>query len=201
MFANEALSVFSRMGWNIALDIGSGSGEHAEYLKAAFPDRHIITLDAHHPAQIRAPYLTHDFASQFDAIWCSHVLEHQEDCGAFIRKLNSDLKEGGAYAITVPPLKHDIVGGHVSLWNAGLLAYNLILGGFDLIDTHIWQYDYNISAVGVKRSFHMPHLMSDSGDIDKLAPFFPRAWKVTEGFHGSNIVTGVADGSSYKTPT
>ena len=45
----------------------------------------------------------------------------------FLKKVHSLLNEGGYLAIIVPPRKPFIVGGHVTIWNAGLVLYNLIL--------------------------------------------------------------------------
>jgi SAM-dependent methyltransferase len=203
MFGIEALHWFAGQTWNTALDIGSGAGEQALYLTDADPLRHVITLDSRNQgAMYNVPYLIYAPAQQYDAIWCSHVLEHQVDPGCFLHKIYDDVVDGGPIAITVPPLKHEIVGGHVSLWNPGLLAYHLILAGFDLKEAEIWQYGYNISACFYKTPIDdMPHLMNDSGDIERLKNYFPATWPIHEGFHGSNIVNGNADGSPYKAPT
>lgn len=183
MFANEALTILMDMDWDRCLDIGSGPGDHAYHLK----DRgHVVTLDKHHPAEINKDYMFWKFYARFQAIWCSHVLEHQVDPGAFLQKIFSDLAVNGIAAITVPPSKPQIVGGHVTIWNQGLLAYNMILAGFDMRDAQIWQYGYNISAIVRKRHFHMPHLHNDSGDIIRLSPYFPKDWDIFEGFDGNN---------------
>ena len=84
--------------------------------------------------------------------------------------------------ISVPPLRHNIVGGHVSLWNAGLLLYNLILAGFDCSEASVKQYGYDISVVVQKKEAILPELNYDHGDIEVLAKFFPM--KVKQGFHG-----------------
>ena len=58
-----------------------------------------------------------------------------------------DLKDKVLLAITVPPLKHSIVGGHINLYNAGILLYNLILAEFNCRDARIKQYGYNITII------------------------------------------------------
>jgi hypothetical protein len=96
----------------------------------------------------------------------------------FLRALAIDCKEGGILAVTVPPFKHEIVGGHVSLWNAGLLTYRLCLAGLDCSQIRLKKYDYNISAIVTKRSIDLPKLVWDSGDIDTLRPYLP-SWLTT----------------------
>ena len=85
-------------------------------------------------------------------------------------------------AITVPPAMHQIVGGHLSVWNAGLLLYHLILAGFDCRNAHVCQYGYNISVILRKRLIELPALHYDSGDINRLAQFLPDG--LSEGFNG-----------------
>lgn len=86
----------------------------------------------------------------------------------------SDLKDDGIAALTVPPLKHEIVGGHVNLYNAGLLLYQMILAGFDCRNASIHTYDYNISIIVRKdRYVDLSGLTFDSGDINYLKQYFP----------------------------
>lgn len=119
---------------------------------------------------------------EYDAVWCAHCLEHQRNVGAFLDKIHGELKEGGLLCITVPPLKHNIVGGHLSLWNAGLLLYNLILARFDCSQAHVIVDGYNISALLKKRTIKLPKLAYDIGDIELLADYFP--FPVKHGFNG-----------------
>jgi SAM-dependent methyltransferase len=67
----------------------------------------------------------------FDCIWCSHTLEHQLNPGIFLSTIKKKLKDGGILAITVPPMKHFIVAGHVNHWTTGMLLLNLVSVGFD----------------------------------------------------------------------
>ena len=103
-----------------------------------------------------------------DLVWCSHVLEHQLDPHHFLCRLHAATTEGGVLAVTVPPAKSEIVGGHVSLWNAGLLLYRLVLAGFDCRQARVRRYGYNISVLLEKRSIEVPELAFDCGDIRRL---------------------------------
>lgn len=124
------------------------------------------------------------FNDKYDAIWCSHILEHQPNVNLFLKKIKSLLVEGGYLALIVPPRKPFIVGGHLTLWNAGLLLYNLIISGFDCsVECYIKQYDYNIGIIVKNITIvDFPDLTMDKGDIEKLSQFFP--FDVKHNFNG-----------------
>ncbi len=164
------------------LDVGSGAGAHSKVFEKN--GKQVTSVDfgvsayyqrtADHGEVVLGDYCEVLFKEQFDLVWASHVLEHQPNVNLFLKKVFSDLKEGGWLAVTVPPLKHQIVGGHVSLWNAGVLLYHLILAGFDCSAASIKRYGYNISIVVRKRSIlELPALHYDTGDIDRLSRYFP----------------------------
>ena len=123
------------------------------------------------------------FKHQFDAVWASHVLEHQLNVNLFIKKLFLDCKEDGVVAITVPPIKKQIVGGHLSLWNAGLLMYNIVVALYDCSQCEILRYGYNISIIIRKKTIkNFPVLSFDKGDIRLLSNYFPD--NISEPFEG-----------------
>lgn len=176
------------------LDVGSGSGEHAAIMRAA--GKKVTTISLEPPADVVDDYITNRrIPAGFDAIWASHVLEHQPNVNLFLSRAFRDLREGGVLAITVPPFKHNVVGGHLATWNAGILLYNLIIAGFDCRDARVSGCyssgvdgngvaypPYNVSVLVRKRAAKLPDLRFDSGDIARLAEFFPCA--VTDGFDG-----------------
>lgn len=133
-------------------------------------------------ADIVADYNSHNFHESFDAIWCAHCLEHQRNVGVFLEKIFKDLKNDGLLCITVPPLKHNIVGGHLSLWNGGILLYNLILAGFDCSSAYLIRDGYNVSVLVRKKKAEIPNLNMDFGDIEKISNFFP--FDAKHGFNG-----------------
>lgn len=157
------------------LDVGSGEGHHAQILRDR--GKTVTTLDFK-DADICGDFLSVDIP-HFDVIWCCHVLEHQQNVGLFLQKA---LDHCDLFVVTVPPAKHNIVGGHLTLWNAGLLLYNLVQAGFDCSNAKVKAYGYNISViVEAKRRPDVP-LKMDCGDIEALAPFFP--FKAEQGFNG-----------------
>jgi len=181
MFGDQALVRFvDQYRWHTCIDIGSGSGEHARWMEQR--NRNVITVDLGHDADIRGDYLALPALGPVDAIWCCHVLEHQVNPGQFLQRCYSDLADDGVLAVTVPPAKHNVVGGHVTLWNAGLLLYQLILAGFDCSGARVGSYGYNISVILRKRPAELPELVNDCGDIERIAKFFPI--KVRHGFDG-----------------
>lgn len=168
------------------LDVGSGQCEYAAAMREA--GLNVTTIDIAHPADIRANFMAAGVLEGplhhqwFDGVWVSHVLEHQLNVNAFLAKVRSITKPDGLVAITVPPLKHKIVGGHVSLWNAGLLLYNMIVAGWDCSKARVGTYGYNISVLANRTDAVLPQLHYDCGDIELLAPFFP--FKAKQGFDG-----------------
>lgn len=181
----EALHMLlNKYDFESVLDLGCGNGDHSDvFLKAG---KRVTALDYGESVYFKnmkdvpgIEVVVTDFNEwksdkQFDCIWCSHVLEHQLNVNAFLKKLNSLLKSGGVLAISVPPLKSEIVGGHVTLWTPGILLYNLILAGFDCSDARVKVYDYDISVIVTKKEAKLPQLAYDIGDIKRLEHFFPK---------------------------
>ncbi len=177
------------------LDIGSGEGRHADiFLEHG---KHVTALDygesiyfkkcTDSKSVVICDYYNYQPERQFDCIWASHVLEHQPNPHAFLKKIFSDLKEGGIAAISVPPLKHEIVGGHLNLYNAGLLLYQMVVAGFDCSNASIHTYGYNVSIIVVKSGeVDTSNLMFDSGDIYNLSKYFP-----------NQIRNKIGDGDSF----
>ena len=182
-FAAETMQfLVENFEFETVLDIGSGEGKHSDVFKEC--GKNVTSIDfgksvyfeqrEDNHTCIFGDYYTYNFSEKFDAIWASHVLEHQPNPNLFLKKIFKDLKEGGVLAITVPPLKHEIVGGHVTLWNAGLLLYQLVLAGFNCKNVSIKSYGYNISVVLNKVSIlDFPDLSYDKGDLIKMQAFFP----------------------------
>lgn len=172
------------------LDVGSGSGAHARVMREA--GRKVDTVSIVPPATFVGDYTTMLIPGEhWDAIWASHVLEHQANPGIFLHRCFADLRPNGILAVTVPPAKGSIVGGHVSLWNTGLLLYHLILAGFDCANARVsgcyptlqGGVPYNLSVIVRKVPAVLPPLACDIGDIERLAKFFPLP--VTQGFNGN----------------
>ena len=170
------------------LDIGCGEGIHSNVFLDAGKD--VTAIDYGQSYYFKkmeaAPrlkcivddFMKHDFKGQtFDCVWCSHVLEHQLNVHDFLKKVVSLLElrnGGGVLAITVPPYHPTIVGGHVSLWNAGLLIYNLVLAGLNCADARIKTYGYNVSVIVKRDDIDLSGRLSyDLGDLRAIKKYLP----------------------------
>jgi SAM-dependent methyltransferase len=167
------------------LDLGSGNGAHAEAMREAGLSP--VTLSLIPPADIVADFLSDSLPAMLpplDAVWASHVLEHQVNPGLFLRRCFELLPEGGVLAITVPHDRRDLAGGHVMPWSEGILAYHLVLAGFDCRRARVGLYRRQLSVVLNKVSRpEVRGLINDCGDLERLAPYFPDGWPVRH--HGT----------------
>jgi len=160
------------------LDVGSGNGDHAKAFASA--GLQVTTVDFQN-ADICGDFLTVD-CPKADLVWTCHVLEHVPNPNLFLAKCFDQINNDGWFCVTVPPLKHNIVGGHVNLYNAGLLLYQMILAGFDCREAKVNEYGYNISVLVKKRYARIPEIAYDYGDIEILRGYFPL--DVQHGFDG-----------------
>lgn len=177
--------------FSTVLDVGAGAGEHAKILHDLGKKVTKLDLGVSVYAQksekdeiesIIADANTVEFKNKFDCVWVSHMLEHQPNVGLFLGRVRSWTREGGIIAVTVPPAKFELVGGHLSLWTPASLLYNLVLAGIDCSDAQLLHYGYNITAIVHNRAVTLPDLHYDQGDIGRLAAFFPKGFR--EGVDG-----------------
>jgi SAM-dependent methyltransferase len=111
----------------------------------------VYSVDMAKNADYVGDFLEIDFDKQFDAIWCSHVLEHQLNVGFFLEKLYSVLKPDGVLAIVVPTHDREVlISGHVTSWSVPLLCYNLVEAGFDCSEASVLN-TYELSIIVRKK--------------------------------------------------
>jgi SAM-dependent methyltransferase len=84
------------------LDIGSHAGNVANVLR--FLSKHVTTCEISpgYEADYKREFMDINFGKQFDAIWCSQVLEHQRNVGAFLNKVFDSFSNDGILTLTVP---------------------------------------------------------------------------------------------------
>jgi 2-polyprenyl-3-methyl-5-hydroxy-6-metoxy-1,4-benzoquinol methylase len=177
------LRLIDSYDFQTVLDVGSGGGDHARLLRHL--GKEVVTVDLHRTADICSDFMDASIDRTFDVVWCSHVIEHQRNVGAFLDKLRRCLAPDGILAISLPihPANR-MVAGHVSNWNAWLLCYNLVLAGLDCAEA---RYVTTVDLSLIVRN--RPALARDVGavagsgaDLDPahgddpfsaIAPFFP----------------------------
>lgn len=126
-----------------------------------------------------------DFKSdkKFDCLFSSHVIEHIPDTEYFLRHIFSYIKEDGVFCICYPPPKHNIVGGHVHLFNHGLVAYHLVRIGIDCSECKVVKSgNYNFAIMGKYKTFDVPKLTYNKNELLNLQEWFP--FPVSHGFNG-----------------
>lgn len=152
------------------LIVGASEAERNQLLEAG----HNPTCFDYYTDGMRWEYLPRT-PDQYHAIYCAHTLEHVRNVGIMLDSMHIELREGGLLCIVVPPAKPNIVGGHLTIWNAGLLLYNLIRAHFDCAQAAVRSYDYNVAVLvrKVTARYRERELLEDNGDLATLAPFFP----------------------------
>jgi hypothetical protein len=143
-----------------------------------------VPVDCHHfiPGDFNETY--YRCRSWFPFVLASHVMEHQHNVGVFLGAVRHILTDDGLFMVSVPPLKHAIVGGHVSLWNMGLLIYNLTLHGFDTRNGSFLSSGYNLIACVRKSTRPLPPLNHDRGDLEILADWWPASCPLRQNTDG-----------------
>lgn len=162
------------------LDVGAGDGIHARVFAEA--GKWVAAIDQKERpgdlADVRRVQwcagswngrLRRQVDGAADVVWACHVLEHAHNVSAFLAQFRRIVKPGGVLAVTVPPAKQQLVGGHLTLWTPGLLLYNLALAGFACADARLIQRGYDISCIVRPSEVPLPELAHDSGDVTRLA--------------------------------
>ena len=187
--ASEAMKKVLKSKPGSVLDVGCGKGAHSwEFKKAGWQVHGVDITNEPNPSPFcfynQSLWQEMDSNLSFDCVWASHVLEHQLNVNSFLSWCKARVRPGGLIAITVPPLKQQIVGGHVSVWNMGLLLYNMVLAGIDCSEAQGLKYGYNISIIVPYTGATLPPLKYDAGDIETIAHLLPNGHKWVQGFDG-----------------
>ena len=104
------------------LDIGPGNGYSAEYFAQQGKDAIATVLGDDkwgRPSDGDVQYVQANVESlpfrdgRFDAVWCSHVLEHVRYPGVAFEEIRRVLNDKGRLFVSVPPFKPLVVGGHL----------------------------------------------------------------------------------------
>lgn len=176
--AHAILRLLSNHSFNNVMDIGSGEGEHKRLFEHF--GKNVFSVDIVKSADYVGDFMDIEFDRKFDAIWCSHVLEHQRNVGLFLDKIYDSLNDEGVLAIIVPTHPRErLISGHLTSWSIPLLCYNLVMSGFDCSQAEILQ-TYELSLIVKKRPANHTELRNPSAhgadaghEFDNIARFFP----------------------------
>ena len=117
--------------YKTALDIGAGMGVQTEIMRHAGLE--VFQVDKYsESADFQVDFIDHEFEQKFDIIYCSHVIEHQRNVGAFLDKIFDILEDDGLLLISAP--KHPaerLVEGHLNCFFTTYFIQHLIHAGFD----------------------------------------------------------------------
>jgi SAM-dependent methyltransferase len=139
------------------LDVGAGLGVHSKWFLET--GRRPVALDRYPTAfaygaeiELICKDLDElDESRQFDAVFCSHVLEHFPDPAAAVRKMRSLIRPGGYLLVIVPPYEPVCVNYHWHTgWNCTQLALLLVALGFDCSEATFMQAGANVCGWGRK---------------------------------------------------
>jgi len=172
------------------LDVGCGAGFHAKWFHGR---GHKVTatdwstdafLFADEIEAVASDILQYLPTKEYDAIVCSHVLEHFADPGTLMRKLRSLLKPGGYLFLVVPGYTPLSCNGHWHTgWNITQLGGWLVSMGFDCREGTFAHLGINVCGFG-RKSDEVP---SDAHfDLPRILRFMPAPFKKAEFFQGTD---------------
>lgn len=117
--------------YKTALDIGSGAGKHTAIMRQC--GLKVFQVDKYSDeAEYQVDFIKHRFDQKFDIIFCSHVIEHQRNVGAFLDKIFDVMNDNGLLLISAP--KHpaeNLIEGHLNCFFSTYFVQHLVHAGFD----------------------------------------------------------------------
>lgn len=184
----DLLEQAARYGFDSVLDVGLGDGHASRYFASLGKKVTAVGFQLESylasplPAGVRVLEgidicrMEAFPAAAFDAVWCSHVLEHVTNPGLALAEIRRVLKPNGILFLIVPEYAPVVVGGHVCTgWNVGTLMYNLVLAGFNVRDGAFINHCWNVCGFVERGEPPSIPLRFDNGDLERLAQYFPVA--------------------------
>ncbi len=169
------LKVLRDHSFETVLDIGSGAGEHARFLRLF--GKKVSTCNLFPPADWIGDFLTAPIEGSFDLIWCSHALEHQRNPGLFLDKIYRLLRPDGVLALCLPHHpKARLVPGHLSTWSLALACQHLVYAGFDCKNISAFS-SYELSLI-VQKSNGGPKAVATEPSWQEVKAYLPSCLEV-----------------------
>lgn len=169
------------------LDVGCGQLTYSQIFDCCgakvtavdfFPGKQVDNIDV-----ISGNFMEVEFSEKYDVIFCSHVIEHQLNVNLFLIKLISLARDGGLVCITAPDAHRHLEGGHLTLWTPGLLAYNIVMCGYDLSKSNLIKDGKQFTIIFTVHKIDLPSLSFDTGDVRRLSQYFPPGYnELTDGW-------------------
>jgi SAM-dependent methyltransferase len=139
------------------LDVGAGMGVHSKwFLETGYRptalDRSGSAFEFGDQVELlKGDLFDLDPSRLFDAVFCSHVVEHFPDPATGIVRMREALLPGGYLFVIVPPYTPVSVNYHWHIgWNCTQLALLLVALGFDCSQATFMQLGMNICGWGRK---------------------------------------------------
>lgn len=175
------------------IDFGCGSGVLTEAFARNVPEGSQVTaMDFHEegpPLLEQAAYRSlanaGDLQEAADMVTCFHVLEHDDDCHAFLEQILSYLKPGGTLLIEVPHVDcvwSDLFGKDWDNWYLPFhrvhFSRRSLLGLFERADLEVLQQqDVSIPSIGRSLARRL-HVQNSLPFVLVSAVAFPIQWAV-----------------------
>lgn len=170
------------------LDIGTGNGYSAEHFTECGKDVTATVLGEYkwgRPLGGDVEYVQANGESlpfrdrKFDAVWCSHVLEHVRYPGVAFEGIRRVLNDEEHLFVSVLPFKPLVVVGHLNTgWTPGQLMNVLLRNGYHVRDGAFFYRGYNVYGLATKMSAEnfsrLEGILSYDGDeLQNLKDYFP----------------------------
>jgi len=175
-----------------AIDVGCGKGDFFKYLNDKkvnvegtgidmMDDKDLIYKDFNY---VNCNFSNYESDETYDLIFSSHTIEHNPDTESFIKNFFKLGDDKGLFCLIWPPPKPLIVGGHVHIFNLGLMLYNIIRTGIDCSKVEIFKSGYNLCIMGEYKKIEIKELTYNRFEIDILKKYFP--FNARQAFDGDN---------------
>ena len=178
--------------FDTAIDIGCGHGDFFKYLNEKgvqvkgtgidmMPEDKITYKGFKY---IKSNFNDYEPTENYDLIFSSHTIEHNPNTEEFLKNFFKFGKPGGLFCLVWPPPKPQIVGGHVHIFNLGIMMYNIIRTGVNCKNVKMIKVGYNLVIVGEYDFFDLPTLTYNRHEIEMLKDYFP--FPAVQAFDGDN---------------
>ena len=152
--AKECLEYFiNTFKFKEVMDVGCGSMPYSDLFLSKNIDYNGIDIrsDIHGDMYTCGNFMNYPFSKQYNAVISSHVVEHVPNTEQFLNIIRQITVDNGNVCIIFPKPKPNVVGGHVHIFNPGIMLYNLTRIGIDCSDWKCVVKDYSFAVMGTMK--------------------------------------------------